>query len=151
MKEANRCRYYFRYCDDIVVLHSQKQRLHDLRRQTQSYFEHKLNVQLKENWQVFPVDRRGIDFLGYRFYHTHVLLRKSIATRFKRSVARIRRDWREMKPSSIASSLMSYVGWMQHADCRQMQRRHIDAKIDDILAGALSRMRQERHDAVCAN
>lgn len=45
------------------------------------YLKEVLNLRLKSNYQIFPVDVRGIDFVGYRFYHTHVLLRKSIKIR----------------------------------------------------------------------
>lgn len=37
-----------------------------------------LKLKVKRNYQVFPVDSRGIDFLGYVFRHTHTRLRKSI-------------------------------------------------------------------------
>jgi len=83
MKEKQGCKYYFRYCDDVVILHNNKEHLSDLRLDVSEYLEKNLKIQLKNNWQVFPVDIRGIDFLGYRFYHTHITLRKSTAEQFK--------------------------------------------------------------------
>lgn len=33
---------------------------------------------LKRDLRKYPVDSRGINFVGYVFYHTHTLIRKSI-------------------------------------------------------------------------
>ena len=37
-----------------------------------------LKLEVKGNWQVFPVAARGIDFVGYVFFHTHTRMRKGI-------------------------------------------------------------------------
>lgn len=68
MKEEQKCKYYFRYCDDIVVLHADKKHLAKLRIKVEKYLKTELDLILKGNWQVFPVSIRGIDFLGYRFF-----------------------------------------------------------------------------------
>jgi len=54
--------------DDIVVLHKNKKYLHWLKRHFDWYFRENLEVEIKDNWQVFPTNVRGIDFLGYRIY-----------------------------------------------------------------------------------
>jgi hypothetical protein len=55
------------------------------------YIETKLNIKFKDNWQIFKVDSRGIDFAGYRVYHTHVLLRKTIKKNFCRKISKLNR------------------------------------------------------------
>lgn len=65
------------------------EQLKDLVYETSEYSTFKIyepKERLKPNYQIFPVDDRGIDFVGYRFYHTHVLLRKSIKIRLFRLV-----------------------------------------------------------------
>jgi RNA-directed DNA polymerase len=61
--------------------------LHQLRHDISNYLSENLKLTVKENYQVFPVDSRSIDFVGYRFYHTHTLLRKSIKQNFARMLA----------------------------------------------------------------
>ena len=42
------------------------------------------NIELADvmnNYQIYPVESRGIDFVGYVCYHNHTLLRKSIKLR----------------------------------------------------------------------
>src|SRR5665811_744673 len=70
-------KYYFRYCDDIVILHNDKAFLHSFYKEIEVYLN-SIGLEVKGNWQIFPVEKRGIDFLGYRFFHDYVLLRKSI-------------------------------------------------------------------------
>jgi len=130
MKEEQGCKYYFRYCDDVVILHSSKEYLSDLRTAVSDYLESNLKLQLKDNWQVFPVDVRGLDFLGYRFYHTHTTLRKSTATRFKQTISQIRSS--NSKTIGMINSIMSYNGWMKYADCHNLKTCCIDGEIHAI-------------------
>ena len=138
MKEVHRCRYYFRYCDDVVILGGDKARLHALREITDRFWAEKRNLRLKGNWQVFPVDVRGIDFLGYRFFRNYTLLRKSIAKKFKRKMRHVKEHHARMRPISVMSTISSYGGWMKHANCMNLRNRHIDAEVQRILAQSLS-------------
>ena len=105
VKESLGVKYYFRYCDDMVLLARDKQSLHEIRLSIGSYLTNELNLSLKSNWQVFPVDVRGVDFLGYRFFHGYTLVRKSIVQRFKLKSKKNKRE-----------SIPSYWGWFKWAD-----------------------------------
>jgi len=138
MKEQMECKHYFRYCDDIVILHSDKNHLSNLRNVISNYLESNLNLTLKDNWQIFPVDKRGIDFLGYKFYHDHILLRKSIASRFKQRMNQIKKEHHRLTPINIISGIMSYNGWMKYADCHNLQNKYIDSDIIHIVSDTCS-------------
>ena len=129
MKENKKCRYYFRYCDDIVILHKDKRYLHALRKDTENYLNENLKIRLKENWQVFPVEKRGVDFLGYRFFHDYILLRKSIKNKFVKKIRTINKNWYRMSHSQIVNSVMSYYGWLKHANCQNLINKYIDNEI----------------------
>jgi len=106
IKEQMQVRHYFRYADDIVILSANKQHLHFLLSQIKQYLHDNLQLQVKQNYQVFPVAARGIDFVGYKFYHTHTLLRKRIKQSFARAIA-------AGKPKE---SIASYWGWAKHCN-----------------------------------
>ncbi|QTE37512.1 RNA-directed DNA polymerase [Mucilaginibacter gossypii] len=106
LKEVMKVKYYFRYADDLVILSDNKPYLHRLLSQITWYLDHNLKLTVKDNYQVFPVKDRGIDFVGYVHFHTHVLLRKSIKQSFARMIKR--RPNRE--------SLASYMGWAKHCN-----------------------------------
>lgn len=126
-------KYYFRYCDDMVLLHSDKNKLHQIRKEVENYLHDELNIELKRNWQVFPVDKRGIDFLGYRFFHTHTLLRKSIKKNFVKSINNINKNHEKLSHTTIINSLMSYWGWFKHCNSKNLQNKYIDTEIAFIV------------------
>lgn len=82
LKENQKVKYYFRYCDDLVILHNDKEYLHILFNNIKHYLNTNLDLEIKSNYQIFPVNKRGIDFVGYKFYHNYILLRKSIKNKF---------------------------------------------------------------------
>lgn len=134
LKEQKQCKYYFRYCDDMVILHSDKKHLAQLCKDIKLYLKSQLNLSLKENWQVFPLNNRGLDFLGYRFYHDHTILRKSIATRFKQRMITIKANHEHLTTINILNGIMSYCGWMKFADCYNLQTKYIDTNIRNIVS-----------------
>lgn len=113
LKEVKGVKYYFRYCDDIVILAASKEELHQILFDIKSYLADRLNLVVKGNYQVFPVDSRGIDVVGYVFWHTHIRLRKSIKQSFARSLARNRK----------ATSIASYKGWTKHCNSRHLLKK----------------------------
>lgn len=117
LKEVKRVKYYFRYCDDLVILGNSKEDLHRLRSEIDAYLLDELNLRLS-NYQVFPVESRGIDFVGYKTFHTHTLLRKSIKNRFKKMLRRRRNNL----------SMASYWGWISHGNCRNLWNKHVISK-----------------------
>ncbi len=110
LKETKRVKYYFRYADDLVLLSGDKAELHSLLAEITHYLKDKLNLTVKDNYQVFPVCARGIDFVGYVHFHTHTLLRKSIKKNFARMLVRRKNN----------ASITSYKGWLMHANTKNL-------------------------------
>lgn len=133
LKETKQCKHYFRYCDDMIVLHFDKHYLSQLKEEIETYLLNNLKLTLKPNWQIFPVDARGIDFLGYRFFHDYTLLRKSIAITFKQRIRYIKNRWVDLIPPQILNSVMSYYGWSGHADCNNFIKTYINQDIYSIF------------------
>ncbi|MEK9157706.1 MAG: RNA-directed DNA polymerase [Patescibacteria group bacterium] len=112
IKEEKRVKYYYRYADDIVILDSDKSRLHTLMNEAKAYL-HDLKLEVKQTHQVFPVDVRGIDFVGYVFRHTHVMIRKSIKKNFARKLSK--------NPNHPSKA--SYLGWLGHCNARHLTKK----------------------------
>ena len=113
IKEVMGVKYYFRYADDIVILHHNKSVLHQLNCDITLYLQQELKLTVKKNHQVFPVEARGIDFLGYVFRHKHVRLRKSIKQKAFRMAAK--------NPNK--QSMASYHGWMLPGNCVNLEKK----------------------------
>lgn len=113
--------YYFRYADDIVVLSNDKEALREILALIKTYFHQVVKLELKGNYQVFPVDSRGIDFVGYRFYHTHTLLRKSIKQRIFRLVNKYKAG--KISLEEFKRKMSSYFGWLKYCDSKHLLQK----------------------------
>ena len=130
LKEEKHLKYYIRYCDDGVCLHSDKRYLTDLLGSITGFLDTKLRLELNPKTQIFQVDIRGVDFLGYRSFRNYTLLRKGSAKRFKKKVRYITEHHDELDPGHIISSIMSYYGWIKHADGYNLTKRYILENIE---------------------
>lgn len=115
IKEVKGVKYYYRYADDIVILSDSKDALHCLFSDIKHYLQISLKLDIKANYQIFPVEARGIDFVGYRFYHTHVLLRKSIKKNFAKAVKKAGKYSRQIQSS--------YYGWAKHCNSKNLIKK----------------------------
>lgn len=113
VKEEAKVRYYYRYVDDIVVLGGDKERLRKVLEMLREKLG-ELGLEVKANWQVFPVDVRGVDFLGYVFRHGYILLRKRIKRNIFRACRRIRNAPMGIKKKRQA--VASYIGWLKYTN-----------------------------------
>ena len=126
IKQKKGVRYYFRYADDIVIFAPDKESLHALRKDIQEYLQVNLKLQVKSNYQVFPIDDRGLDFLGYVFFHKCTYLRKSIKQRFARSI------WHGTGFQTISA----YWGWVKHCNGRNLMRKLVPERYEEIYKQA---------------
>lgn len=87
-----------------------------------------LGLELKGNWQIFPVDSRGIDFVGYRFYHYKTILRRRNFRKLRRNV---RTAWKFLKtgrriPAHVAAGLLSRAGQPKHCNGKNIYEKYIE-------------------------
>lgn len=124
LKEEKHLKYVIRYMDDIVIMHENKEYLHELRKEIEQYLSENLHLQIKENWQVFPTCIRGIDFVGYRFFDDFTLLRKSTALRFKRKMRQIYKKKRINYTDFCSAN--SYMGWLSWCDSYRLKEKYFE-------------------------
>ena len=132
-KQDLRIKHYFRYCDDIVILSDSKEELRTWFAKIKEYLAN-IKLEVKENWQIFPTNDRGVDFLGYRFFHNYTLLRKRTSKRILKKARSIR--LKGHASLSDLRSLMSYHGWMIHADTYNLRKTIYDKEIRRHVADA---------------
>ena len=104
--------YYFRYMDDIVVLCSDKVALHYILDMFGLYLGAELKVEIKPNWQIFPVDDRGIDYVGFKQNHYGILLRKGILLRFFKKYKKISKKYEIKDKTALKHLFPSEYGWI---------------------------------------
>ena len=113
MKERHRVKYMVRYMDDIVFLSGSKEELRRIKDVLAGQLA-ELGLELKDNWQIFPVESRGIDFLGFVFFHNYIKLRKRIKQHIFRKLAVLRKLG--LPAEKIRLAVSSYIGWLKYTD-----------------------------------
>ena len=128
LKEEKKVKYYYRYCDDLIILASNKEELHEIRKDIQIYLKEKLKLDLKGNYKVYPVDIQGIDFVGYRHFRTYILLRKSTSKRLIRKMRDIQNkiDNSGEFDYSDYCSINGYMGWIRWCNGHNLHVKWIE-------------------------
>ncbi|MGN0706561.1 MAG: reverse transcriptase domain-containing protein [Faecalibacterium sp.] len=115
IKEQLHVEHMVRYVDDMICFSSSKRRLHKARIAIEEKL-HDMRLEMKDNWQVFPIKNRFLDFLGFKFYRDKTTIRKSICLRIRRKAKKISR-MDKVSPTN-AQAMVSYLGWIKHSDSR---------------------------------
>ncbi len=121
LKHQHHVKAYIRYCDDFCIFHDDKKYLGRMAKFIEAFLASKLKLTLSK-CDLFPVSR-GVDFLGYRHFPDHVLLRKSTATRMKRRlrVLPVLLAKCRITAEQYRSTLASIMGWMKWSNSRNLQ------------------------------
>lgn len=115
-KERFRLRGYYRYLDDFVAVEfgvDAKQRLKSF----SEYAKHHLatiGLTVKANEQVFPIERGGLDFLGYVFHRKSMRLRRKTERRFRRAAIRYNKNPNARNRAAL-SSYWGIVKWLSQS------------------------------------
>lgn len=112
--------HYIRFVDDFILLSPNKRKLHKLLPKI-SLILAELGLTLKKNYQIFPVDKRGIDMLGYRFWHKYTLLRKRNALH----IARFARAWKKKPTPKRAVRVLTSIGNLKWFNSHNFYVKHI--------------------------
>ena len=107
IKEQLAIQIYIRYVDDMLLVESNKRKLQKAIPTIKSYLA-TIKLELKSNYQIWKIDTRPIDFLGYNFFTKYTKLRKRIFNRLFRRIKRLK----QYIVISQARGLISLIGWL---------------------------------------
>lgn len=83
------------------------------------YLKENLDLDVKSNYQVFPVEARGVDFVGYVTRKDSVGIRKRLKQNFARKIKR----------GIVRQSLMSHIGFFKHCDSRNLIKKLLKGEV----------------------
>lgn len=130
LKEDLHLKYYYRFADDMVILSSDKEELHGVLVYMNDYLNSHRALDIKKNYQIFPVESRGINFVGYVTYHTHCLARKENKKKLCRQVASLRK--KGLPENEVRLKSASRLGFMQHCDSIHLLKKINMLKFSDV-------------------
>lgn len=110
----------YRYMDNYVLLGNNKRKLHgaiDLIRDTLE----DMDMNLKNDWQVFRTKDRAVSFLSYRFFRGYTLMAKPVMYR----IARRLRKARHQMGVHTAKVIMAYKGILKHCNSFHFRDKYL--------------------------
>jgi len=76
VKHKLKAKYYIRYVDDFVILHSSKEKLEKWKEEINNFLKKELKLELHPEKSKIIFLSRGVDFVGFRNFYYYRLLRK---------------------------------------------------------------------------
>ncbi len=107
VKHKLKCKYYFRYVDDFIILNESKEELENILVCVAQFLKHNLLLDLHPNKVEIRKISQGIDFLGYVSLPHAVILRTKTG---KRIIKKVTKD-----------NAMSYLGVLSHCKNRKIK------------------------------
>lgn len=127
-KQELKCKYYFRYADDIRIFSNNKKYLHSVLLAIKQFCA-TLKVKVKDNYAIVDM-KHGTDFLGYVIFHNKVRLRKRIKNKLLRLVGKLNKE--HISIHSFFRSYASYYGWLKYCDSKNLQKKIVKYFKNDI-------------------
>lgn len=138
---ADRVEYYVRNMDDMVLIGPNKRKLEAAVNMVDEELS-KMGLTLKDTKEVFEIDERGIDFVGYRFFHDKTILRRKNSLKLMRQIRKVKRfmdEDREVTPHMAAGTL-SMLGQLKHCNHKNFNDKHVKGlkvnRLKDIVRTA---------------
>ncbi len=122
-KHNLKCKYYFRYMDDIVILSENKQDAQDILNKITIFLKENLSLTLNSKTKIFK-DIQGVNFCGYKINENRLKIRNTSKYRMKRKLKRYTRELKEGKITlpEIQRSIAGWLGYAKHADSYRLRK-----------------------------
>lgn len=114
--------YQLFYMDDIILFSPNKKYLKKCVNMLSKYLNDELGLSIKDGHQLFPLDSRPIDMMGYKIYTYKTTIRKRI---FKRTnvILATYKDPKKVMNVETARAFMSYKGYLDHSDSVKYRKK----------------------------
>ncbi|MEK7118219.1 MAG: reverse transcriptase/maturase family protein [Patescibacteria group bacterium] len=123
VKHNLKIKYYFRYCDDFVILHTDRTFLDDALNKISFFLREKLLLELHPQKVEIRKLHQGIDFLGYVVLPHALVLRTSTKKRLLQKVGEAERAFEEdtITQETFSAIITSYLGVLSHSRNRKVK------------------------------
>ncbi len=110
VKHKLKVNYYIRYVDDFIILHNSREQLEEWKKKIDEFLIEKLKIELHPDKSKIISLSRGIDFVGFRNFYYHKLLRKRNIRKMFSRVEKYKKE--EISREKL---LESFQGWNAYA------------------------------------
>lgn len=119
--------FYIRYMDDVIILCNDKVQLREWKDRIETFLLEELELHLNSKTCIRPISQ-GIEFVGYRIWTDHVIIRKSTSLRIKRALNGMAVKYAnyEVTMQDVTATLQSYLGMLEHCDSEALVNKILD-------------------------
>jgi len=110
VKNTLKVKYYIRYVDDFVILHTSKKQLEVWKSEIDRFLREKLKLELHPQKSRIISLSRGVDFVGFRNFCNFRLLRKRNIRSMEKKVELYKKEMID-----FSTLFESYQGWQAYA------------------------------------
>lgn len=96
IKEKLKIKYYIRFMDDFVLFFESKEKARKCLFEIRKFLSSTLRLELNSKTSYFR-EKQGINFLGYRVWKTHLLIRNQSKKKIKRKLKNFQKLYKENK------------------------------------------------------
>lgn len=122
-KHKLKCKYYYRYMDDMVIMCENKEIAKDSLNNITKFLKENLKLTLNSKTRIFK-DIQGVNFCGYKINEKRLKIRHTSKCRMKRKLKRYTRQLKEGKITlpEIQRSIAGWLGYVKHADSYNLRK-----------------------------
>lgn len=102
-------RHWYRYMDDVVILGRDPVHLRKVKEEIERFSAEHLGLRFSK-WSIGPVSR-GINFLGYRIWPTHKLLRRQSVIGARRKIKTYRARGEDARLQKFLAAWLGHAQW----------------------------------------
>jgi len=124
VKRQLKCRHYFRYVDDLIVLDKNKERLKIFRDKIDEFLIKNLKTKLNRDKTKIQSIEKGIDFLGYFVKPNYLLVRKRVVRNLMSKL--------QGRMPNILATINSYFGHFRHANSFNLRKNVYENKLGKL-------------------
>ena len=110
VKHKLKCKYYIRYVDDFLILHSSKSQLEKWNPEINRFLKEKLKLELHPEKSKIISLSGGVDFVGFRNFYYFKLLRKRNIKKMERKIELFNKG-----KISYEELIESFQGWESYS------------------------------------
>ena len=123
-KHELKCKYYFRYMDDTIILLKTKKEAIEVLEKIKSFLKFKLELELNNKTQIFK-SKQGVNFCGYKINEYRLKLRDRGKRNLKNKVRFLKKQIEKgnMSTKKAYSYLCGHIGYIKIANTKTLEEK----------------------------
>mgnify|MGYP004461897043 FL=1 len=122
-KRINLVNHTLFYMDDIILIGSSKKNIKKASKELEKYLNDYLKLSLKSTYQLWPLDTRPIDMMGFKIYKGKTTIRKSIFNNLNKVFFKYKNTNRKMNLKD-ARKIVSYYGFIKNSFSKKYVKKN---------------------------